>query len=334
MIFVTGGTGLLGSHVLVELSKRQQNIRALKRSTSSLKTVQSLFEFYFKTDGFSRFKAIEWINGDILDIVSLETGMNGCSEVYHCAGFVSFQKKDFSKLIKINKTGTANIVNVALTSEIRKFCHVSSTAAIGRQKENDYYKESNKWVTSSENSNYAVSKYSAEMEVWRGIEEGLSAVIVNPCVILGAGNWEESSLEIFRTMANGLKYYSSGANAFVDARDVAFCMVELMAQEKFNNRFLTIGENLAFRDLFNLIADQLNVDRPTIAVKRWMTGLAWRAEKLRSIITGKPAKITKETARSAMSKSTYSNKKVKSAIGFEFTPIEETIKVAIAFRNQ
>ena len=336
MIFLTGGTGLLGSHVLVELFKRhpEQKVRALKRPTSSLNNIKALFDFYFKAESNVLFNRISWVDGDILDIPKLTEVMLGCDEVYHCAGYVSFQKRDFQKLMKINREGTANMVNISLSLPIKKFCHVSSTAALGRQKMNTYYTENNKWVTSSENSNYAVSKYSAEMEVWRGIEEGLNAVIVNPSVILGAGNWDESSLEIFRTVKKGLKFYTPGTNAFVSANDVAFCMVELMTKNKFGERYLTIGENMAFKDLFNLIADELKVKQPSIAVKPWMTGLAWRLERLKSFFTGKPPQITRETAKSAMSTSRYSNEKVKTALDFEFTPIHDTVVEAVAFHNQ
>ncbi len=334
MVFVTGGTGLLGSHVLVELSKRNQHIRALKRNQSSLETVKSVFEFYLEDSAQSKFDQIEWVNGDILDITSLENAMAGCTEVYHCAGYVSFTKKDFSTLMKINKHGTANVVNVALSNGTEKFCHVSSTAALGRQKNNSAYTENNKWVTSSENSNYAVSKYLSEMEVWRGIEEGLNATIVNPCVILGAGNWNESSLEIFRTVKKGIKFYSSGTNAFVDARDVAFCMVELMSRDKMKERYLTIGENVPFKQLLDMIADELEVKRPTIGVKKWMTGLAWRLEKFKCFFTGATPKITKETARSAMSVSTYSNQKIRDAITVNFTPVSETVKLAVDFQKK
>ncbi|MFK8043932.1 MAG: NAD-dependent epimerase/dehydratase family protein [Crocinitomicaceae bacterium] len=329
MIFVTGGTGVLGAHLLVELCKREESIRALKRSDSDLSMVKDIFTFY---EGHDRnYKKIEWVKGDILNVPSLETHMAGCETVYHCAGNVSFDRRDFQKLIKTNKIGTANMVNIALTSNVKQFCHVSSTAAIGRQKKSDIYTEKQQWVTSSENSNYAVSKYSAEMEVWRAIEEGLNATIVNPCVILGAGYWTESSLAIFQSVKKGLKFYPSGQNAFVDARDVAKSMVQLIDQNIMNERFLVTGENLKFKTLFDYIANALQVKPPTIAAKKWLVAIGWRLERLLAFITFRRPKITKETARSAMSSSKYDHSKLKQALNFSFTPIESAVANAVAF---
>jgi len=331
MVFVTGGTGLLGSHLLVELCKRGKPIRALKRPSSKLENVKSVFNFYLNKDSKALFNKIEWVDGDINNVSSLQDTMQGCDEVYHCAGFISFWRKDFKKLMKINKIGTANMVNVALSLGINKFSHVSSTAAIGRNELSSNYSESNKWVTSTSNSNYAVSKYSAEMEVWRAQEEGLNVSIVNPSVILGAGNWEDSSLTLFLNVEKGINLYTEGTNAFVDARDVAYCMTELMDQNVFGERYLTISENVCFRDLFFMIADEIGTKRASIKVKPWMAAIAWRIELAKSIFGSKP-KITKETAHSAMNESFYSNKKIKTKLSHQFIPIQDAIKNAVAFR--
>ena len=331
MIFVTGGTGLLGSHLLIELSQRGKTIRALKRPSSSLTNVKKVFDFYLTKESKLLFDKIEWVDGDINDITSLQDHMKGCNEVYHCAGYVSFWRKDFKKLMKINKVGTANMVNVALSLNVNKFSHVSSTAAIGRNELSSQYSETNKWVTSTSNSNYAVSKYSAEMEVWRAQEEGLNVSIVNPSVILGAGNWEDSSLTLFLSVEKGLKFYTEGTNAFVDARDVSYCMAELMDNNIFGERYLTISENVCFRDLFFMIADEIGTKRASIKVKPWMAEIAWRIELVKSIFGTKP-KITKETARSAMGESFYTNEKVKTKLNHQFISIQNSVKNAVTFR--
>ncbi|MFK8039625.1 MAG: NAD-dependent epimerase/dehydratase family protein [Crocinitomicaceae bacterium] len=333
MIFVTGGTGVLGAHLLIKLSQNGKTIRALKRKNSNLNMIIDIFQFYLKDNADHFFKQIDWVDGDILDPVALETHMSNCDIVYHCAGNVSFDRKDFQKLIKTNKTGTANMVNVALSCGIKQFCYVSSTAAIGRQKKSEIYTEKNKWVTSSENSNYAVSKYSGEMEVWRGVEEGLNATIVNPCVIIGAGYWTQSSLAIFNSVKKGLKFYPSGQNAFVDARDVANCMVSLIEQNIMNERFLITGENLKFKTVFNYIANELKVTPPKIAAKKWMVNIGWRLEKVLAFLLFRRPKITKETAQSAMSVSKYDHSKIIEAIGYKFTPIDEAVNNAVAFHH-
>jgi nucleoside-diphosphate-sugar epimerase len=333
MIFVTGGTGLLGAHVLVELSKRGKSIKALKRKSSNLKTVKQVFDFYLKDQSDILFSKIDWVDGDLNDTEILIDLVTNCTEIYHCAGVVSFRKRDFRLLMKINKQGTANLVNIALKLGVQKFCHVSSTAAIGRDEKGSQYSEKSKWINSKSNSNYAVSKYSAELEVWRAKEEGLNVVIVNPSVILGAGNWNDSSLTLFKSVNKGLKFYTNGINAFVDARDVASCMIELMEKNIFGERFLTISENIEFQKLFNLIADELKVKRPSIKVKKWMTAIAWRLESLKSFITGNQPQITKETTASAMSISKYSNSKITAELEFEFAPIKESVKNAVAFHH-
>mgnify|MGYP000567522852 CR=1 FL=1 len=331
MIFVTGATGLLGSHLLVELLKRGKNVRALKRSSSDLSHVKAIFNHFFQEDSETHFDKIEWIEGDILDITSLETGIAGCDIVYHCAGLVSFRKKDFKRLMKINKEGTANVVNVSLNHKVKQFCHVSSTAAIGRSGTKEIYDESSKWVNSSDNSNYAISKYSAENEVWRGKEEGLDVVIINPSVILGVGDWNESSLSLFKVVKNGLKFFTPGTNAFVDARDVAFVFCELSERAIVNERFLVISENVPFKTLFRKIADEFGVKGPTIEVKKWMTGIAWRIEGILAALFGKKQNITKETARSSMMTTIYSNEKIKSALAFDFISIDQSVKDSVAY---
>lgn len=334
MIFVTGGTGLLGSHVLVELTKRGKKIRALKRKTSNMEQLKRTFTHYFHEQGNENFNKIEWVEGDILDVVSLEEGMRGCDTVYHCAALVSFKKRDFKNLMKINKTGTANVVNVSLHLGVDLFCHVSSTAAIGRSDTKTFYDETNKWVNTKENSNYAVSKYSAENEVWRGKEEGLDVVIINPCVILGIGNWDESSLSIFKVVKKGLKFYTTGANAFVDARDVAYVFCELAERRIINERFLVVSENVSFKVIFEKIAAAFGVKPPSIRVRKWMVGIAWRLEGILAFLFGKKQNITRETARSSMMTTKYSNEKIKAALDYEFISIEASIDHAVTYFEQ
>lgn len=334
MVFVTGATGLLGTHVLVELLKRGKKIRALYRSSEKQVFVKSIFQHFFGSDAEKYYEKINWVKGDILDVTSLEEGIEGCEIVFHCAALVSFKKRDFKRLMKINKEGTANLVNVSLKHGIKQFCHVSSTAAIGRSASKEFYDESDKWVNTSENSNYAISKYSAENEVWRGKEEGLDVVIINPSVIIGIGDWNESSLSIFKVVKKGLKFFTPGINAFVDARDVAYVFCELSDRNIINERFLVISENVPFKTLFDQIATEFGVKPPKIEVKKWMVGLAWRIEGVLAFLFGKKQNITKETAQSSMMTSKYSNEKIKSALNYDFISIEDAVKDAVTYFKQ
>ena len=334
MIYVTGGTGLLGSHLLVELTKEQNSIRATYRSEEKRIQTQQLFKFYYQEDWETKFAQIEWVKGDILDVPFLLESMQDCEYIYHCAALVSFHKNDFNRLIKINREGTANIVNACLELNVKKLCYVSSTAAIGSStnSSDDIISEKTKWKNTPTTSGYSISKYNAEREVWRGIEEGLNAIMVNPCVILGAGNWNDSSLTIFRTLKNGLKFYPPGSNATVDARDVSTIMIALMKSDIHSERFLCIGSNQSFYDLMSEIAKQLNVKSPTIKTGRFIVEVARRFSWFFSLFSSKKPSITKETVQSLFGNSFYDNTKIKKAIGYEFKPLNETIENAIKGR--
>jgi dihydroflavonol-4-reductase len=228
------------------------------------------------------------------------------------------------------------VVNVAMSLGVKRFVHISSTAAVGKtpidQTGYSSVVETNKWVADDNHSGYAISKYLSENEVWRGIEEGLNAVIINPSVILGPGDWNESSLSIFRTLSNGLKFYTLGANAFVDVRDVVFAMTQLMERpEAFKQRYLCTGTNITFKQLFDVIAMQMNKKTPFLVAKSFLSGLAWRVSWLLSFVTGHQT-ITKESASSAQAKVTYDSSKLKKVLDFEFRSLEDTVKHAVEGR--
>ncbi|MBD3639245.1 MAG: NAD-dependent epimerase/dehydratase family protein [Crocinitomicaceae bacterium] len=331
MVFVTGGTGLLGTHVLLELLSRGKDVRALKRSSSDLEQVQSVFKFYLKDRADEEFKKISWVEGDLMDITTLQEGIQGCEEVYHCAALVSFKKRDFQKMWQINKIGTANVVNVCLGENVRHLCYISSTAAIGKDPHAEFQTEGHKWKKEKKTSNYSITKYSAEMEVWRGIEEGLKAVILNPCVILGPGNWNESSISIFKVVKKGLKFYTPGMNAFVDARDVATIAAELTERGITGERYLIVAENKYFKEVFEIIASAFGVKAPSIEVKPWMASLAWRIEGILRVLFGRKQNITKETANSAMSITKFSNEKILDELNFQFIPIKDAVDNAVRY---
>ena len=331
MIFVTGGTGLLGSHLLVQLCQQHDAIRAIYRSEEKVNQLKKLFIYYLMDDWQKHFDKIEWCKGDILDIPFLQDAMDGCTHIYHCAALVSFYRKDFNSCMKINREGTANVVNVCLEKNVTKLCYVSSTAAIGGEN-HQLIDERHKWKNTPTTSGYSISKYSAEKEVWRGIEEGLNAVMVNPCVILGAGNWNDSSLTIFRTMQKGVRFYPPGANAQVDARDVAEIMVQLMNSEINSQRFLCIGSNQSFKELMTAIANETGVKAPTIAVKRWMVEPVRILAGIVSFFTRKKPSITRETINSLFGDLRYDNSKICQTLNFKFRSLEDTIKNGIEGR--
>ncbi len=323
MVFVTGGTGLVGSHIIFDLIKKGYSIRASRRDTSNIKTLYDLAPFY--NISAEQLDQIEWVELSLTDVFQLEEAFEGCDWLFHCAAMVSFVPGEKEILFENNIVGTENVVNAALQAGVKKLGYMSSTAAIGKGENNAIVTEKTEWKDGAKNSVYGISKHYAEREVWRGTEEGLDAVMVNPCIIVGPGNWGKSSTNLFSSVWEGLKYYSNGANAFVDVRDVAKGLIQLMESDIKQERFLMIGENMPFRSFFNLLADSLKKPRPSVFASPFLAQIAWRAEWIKHKITGKAPMITKETARNAQEVTEYSAQKIKDALGFKFTPISESI---------
>lgn len=314
-IFVTGGTGFLGSYLLRYLiHKGYTDIRALKRSTSSMALLGDVAHL------------IEWIEGDILDVVSLQESMQEVQQVYHCAAIVSYESGQADLMHEVNVAGTANVVNLALEMQVEKLVHVSSIAALGRSGKSKLLDESAKWEQSKFNTQYAISKHRAEMEVWRGIAEGLNAAIVNPSVILGSGYWQEGTCRIFMNGWNNFPFYPRGGTGFVDVRDVAKATIELMEQPITNERFIINGENLSYHDVMTRIALTLGKKTPSIRVNSLIQETAWRAAWLYSKWSGKRPFITKETARQSARTHYYDNAKSRTQLGIDYTPIQQTIE--------
>ncbi|HLY68913.1 MAG TPA: NAD-dependent epimerase/dehydratase family protein [Puia sp.] len=317
-VLITGGTGFLGAYVIKELVQKNYSVRAIRRS--------SKLPFYIPPNIFD---AVEWIDGDILDVVALENAMKGVDAVMHAAAKVSFTAGGRNEMLKTNAEGTANVVNAAISQNVKKFIHVSSVAVLGRTNSEEHINESNPWKENALTTNYAVSKYRAEMEVWRAIGEGLNAVIVNPSTIIGYGDWNTSSPAIFKSVYNEFPWYSNGINSFVDVEDVAKAMVLLLESNINAERFILGCDNYSFRKLFDLIADGFNKKHPSKEATPFLGELAWRLEKVKSFFSGKPSILTKETARVAQSKTYFENEKIKTFLpGFTFTPLEQTISNA------
>ena len=327
MILVTGSTGLLGSHLLFYLvkSKPHQKIRALYREKEKINEVKYIFSYLNQTENLELdFNSIEWVNCDLLNLNHVKTVFKNIKKVYHCAAKVSFYKSDYSACLKNNVMATKNVVNICLSQKIKKLCYVSSTAAIGANQEG-LTNELNKWQLNKRISGYSISKFKAELEVWRGINEGLNAVIINPCIILGAGNWNSSSLSIFKSISNGLKFYSTGSNAIVDARDVSNCMILMMDSKIHAERFLCVGHNITYRELFNEIAETINVSKPKYKISYNLAKVGASIIEFLQKFKSKKTGISKEMIHSSYRKISYDNKKIKTCLGYEFKTLKETI---------
>jgi len=314
-ILVTGGTGLLGSYLLRYLVHLgYTRIRAFARPTSPMHLVEDISG------------KIEWFKGDLGNVYDIDEAMNGITEVYHTAGLVSFQSKDRNNLMKTNAESVALVVDASMRHNISKLVHVSSVATLSRAKRKNNVSESDIWENDPMVSNYAISKFLGEQEVWRGIAEGLNAAIVNPSIILGSGYWQQGSAELFHTIYKGMPFYTDGVTGYVDVRDVARFMIMLMNSDISGERYVLSAENIPYSQLFKDLARSMNVKAPYIEANKLLRSLAWRAEKMRALFTSAKPIITKETARQAGVRTYYDNAKSLTLEGFSYTPISNTIE--------
>lgn len=313
MILVTGGAGLVGKELIKQLLAKGEPVVALYNKTPLTQPDSAL---------------LKTVQCDILDVVGLDSIMETYSitQLYHCAAIVTFNPAKKAAMFKINIEGTANLVNAALQAGVKKMVHVSSVAALGRIRENEMITERMNWTEEHNNSNYGKSKYLGEMEVWRGMGEGLDAVIVNPVIILGDGDWEAGSSKIFKSIFEEFPWYSDGVTGFTDVRDVAKAMIELMQSDISGERFIISAGNKSYRDLFTLVAKAFNKKIPHKLVTPFIAQVVWRLEAIKSFFTGKDPLVTKETANTALTKVYYDNSKLKQFLpSFQYTSIEDTV---------
>lgn len=316
MILVTGATGLVGSHLLVQLLQENEEVKALFRSEKQIEKVKNVFAFY---NQLTLFDKINWVKGDITDIPSLEIAFKNITHVYHCAALISFDPSDEDKLRKINIEGTANVVNCCIDFGIKKLCHVSSIAALGNPKEHETtITEETEWNPEELHSDYAITKYGAEMEVFRGHQEGLEIVIVNPGVIFGYGFPKRGSDIIIQSVKKGLSFYTKGTIGIVSVEDVVKCMISLVKSNSNGERFTLVGENIKTKKLLDFIAEKLNVKKTSIEATKSIMAIAWRMDWLISKLLNRKRRLTRITSEAALSETTFDTSKIESNLKFEF----------------
>ena len=316
MILVTGATGLVGSHLLVQLLQENEEVKALFRSEKQLEKVKNVFAF---KNQLGLFDKIHWVKGDISDIPSLEIAFENVTHVYHCAALISFDPNDEDALRKINIEGTANVVNCCIDFNIKKLCHVSSIAALGDTKEHEnIITEDTEWNPEELHSDYAITKYGAEIEVWRGFQEGLDVVIVNPSVIFGYGFPNQGSDVIIQSVKKGLSFYTNGTIGIISVEDVTNCMVQLMKSTISGERYILVGENVILKDFLTYLATLLNTKVPTIYASKTMTSIAWRLDWLIAKITNRKKKLTRTTAKASHSVDVYDTSKIVTDLNYSF----------------
>lgn len=321
MIFLTGANGLIGSFIARQLLSEGYAIRALKRKHADLSLLNDIKN------------KIEWIEGDICDISLLNDSLKNIECIIHSAAIVSFSPGREEEMLRINTGGTANLVNAALNNKIPRFCHISSVAALGRKKDATVIDEGSLWENSRLNSNYARSKYLAELEVWRGIEEGLNAVIVNPSIVLGPGNWNGGSTRLFKYAFGNHWFYPPGEMNYIDVRDVAQVVCTLMGHPIHSERFILNAGNISYKKFLEQAALLFKKRPPMLKTSRFLREAGWRLEVVRSWISGEEPVITRETAAISELKVTYDNSKIRKLLTYEFIKPEDSIRWACECLN-
>jgi len=325
MILVTGATGFLGSHLLYRLAMGNKPLRALVRNRSKIEAVKRIWNTY-PDPGADQFERISWVEGDVLDYPNLVEQIAEAEHVYHLAGWVGFDRADRKAMSDVNITGTANVVNACQLSGNTRLCHVSSIAALGEAAEGGPADETRLWVEGSSASVYAHTKFHGEMEVWRGIYEGLPAVIVNPSVITGPGMWEGPAGNLLKQLKKGMPFYPSGTSGYVDVRDVVKSMVALMEANFSGERYIVSAENLSHREVIGYMAEVLGKPVPDRELTRQIIRLGATAERIRSMVTGTKPRFSKESLSVSLSHSAYSNNKIKQTLSIAFLPVRESVQ--------
>ncbi len=324
MILVTGGTGLVGSHLLYFLLKDNQTVRAIHRKSSDLEAVKEVFSYY--TSAYDvLFNKIDWVEADITQIPSMTEAFKDITHVFHAAAYISFDPKHYYKLKKVNIEGTANVVNLCISNKVEKLIHVSSIATLGKVQKEALISETTKWNSEDKNSVYAISKFGGEMEVWRGTQEGLNATIVNPGIILGSGHWNSGSGVVLKSVAKGIPFYTSGGIGIVDVQDVAKAMTLLMQNSISNQSYILVGKSIYYKELFSELAVHLSKKPPKKKVPKWLLMAFSKADWLLSIIFRTKRRLLKATVHSLYKLSFYNTSKVETDLNFSFIPYKETL---------
>lgn len=319
MVFVTGGTGLIGSYLLLELSRRGKRIRAMKRKNSDLSVVKALF---LEFSDLNAFEKINWMDSDLLDIPTLSQSLQGIETIFHTAGCVGFDDREKELIHEINVQGTENLVNLAISEKVREFVYISSIAVLDNLPGEESVNENSKFDSEKTHSEYAISKKKGEMVVWRGSQEGLNVLVVYPSVVIGSLDGKRASEKIFGLASKNKMFATKGITGYVDVRDVAFCMAELAYQNAWNESFIITSEDKSYTDVFNFLRGSWNL-KPVKSLSESKLKLIQIVSQISRLFGG--PYMSKASYEALTGKAKYSNQKIKETIDKDFIPVNKAL---------
>lgn len=327
MNVITGGTGSVGMHLVATWLAAGEPVRVFARPQAERSRLRNFLAHALAHDP-GAFDRLEWAEGDLMDGIALEEAFAGAKRVVHAAAVVSFHRRDAVHMMRANRDGTANVVNAMLATGVGELVYISSVAALGRKPGEPVVHEETVFEDGPAVSAYARSKYRAELEVWRGQEEGLRVLVLNPVIVIGPGDYARSSAALLSQVANGLRFFPTGSNGFVAAQDVADAAWQLLQSGAWGHRFVVCGFHATYREVLDALADALETQRPRFAVRPWMAGIAWRVARLVEFVTGHPAFATRDALATSARNHRYSSEKLTNRIGLAFTPLQPAAKRA------
>jgi dihydroflavonol-4-reductase len=314
MTLVTGATGFVGSVLVRQLVEAGEPVRVLRRPTSRLDLLGDAAHH------------VEHAEGDVTDAGSVRAATRGVRRVYHVAAVVAFGPRVRRRLQDVNVRGTAHVVDAAREAGVERLVHTSSIAALGRPAvPGGVIDEATAWVPSRQNTAYAASKRASELEVLRGVAEGLDAVTVNPALVFGPGRPGEGTMRLVERVAAGRVVVAPpGGTAVVDVEDVALGLRAAMAVGETGGRYVLAAENLPWTTVLGTLAEALGVAPP-----RWTLGpraLRWAGAvaEAAALLTGADPALTRATARTASVTYRYANRKAVEDLGLSFRPFAAT----------